>query len=153
MIFPYSVVVSQATGSADYFLFRRPEIPITITGTKLARNFLGLVDTGSDHTIVPLSVARGLGVVVDELEETTANVFGGQSVLLRAGEVELRLEADGKTITWSAIVSFFDFPSEKDETVVLGHAGFLEFFTSTFDGELEALTLVPNRNLPVEDHA
>lgn len=148
MIFPYSAVITNAPESGEYLLIRRPEIPITIQGLNLEAVYMGLVDTGSDHTIVPMSVARDLGVAVDEIEESSASVFGGQSVRLRSGEVGLKLEADGETVTWPTLVSFFDFPSEADETIILGHAGFLEFFTSTFDGELESLTLVPNRNLP-----
>ncbi len=148
MIFSYSVVVSQDQESGDYLLFRRPEVPVTMIGPARTRTLLGLVDTGSDHTIVPMSVADNLGLDVNEFAITTANVFGGQSVRLQSGEVVLRLEADGATVTWPTLVSFFDFPSEADETIILGHAGFLEFFTSTFDGELESLTLVPNRNLP-----
>ena len=32
--------------------------------------------------------------------------------------------------------------------IILGHTGFLEYFTATFDGKFGALTLVPNDELP-----
>ena len=54
MNFPYSVVVSQDQESGDYLLFRRPEVPVTMIGPARTRNLLGLVDTGSVHTIVPI---------------------------------------------------------------------------------------------------
>jgi hypothetical protein len=34
------------------------------------------------------------------------------------------------------------------ETLILGHQGFLDYFTASFDGDECALELTPNRHLP-----
>jgi hypothetical protein len=33
--------------------------------------------------------------------------------------------------------------------VILGHDGFLDYFTATFDGKAGTLTLLPNDELPI----
>jgi hypothetical protein len=42
----------------------------------------------------------------------------------------------------------YDFESPDEETVILGHSGFLDYFTATFDGEIAELILVANRGIP-----
>jgi hypothetical protein len=46
------------------------------------------------------------------------------------------------------VVSFLDFARTEDEIALLGHTGFLEFFTVTFNGERREVELTPNQNLP-----
>jgi hypothetical protein len=65
-----------------------------------------------------------------------------------AGTVVLQLESDGVIVRWQSLVNFYDFDSPELETVILGHAGFLEFFTATFDGRDGILTLTPNDEIP-----
>ena len=61
------------------------------------------------------------------------------------GDVHLQL-SDGKdSCDWRTRVLFHE---AEDETVVLGHVGFLTFFTATFHGESGTLELVPNATLP-----
>ena len=64
MNFPYSTIISHDPDSGDFLLLRRPEIPITIGGPEREAAYVGLVDTGSDNTIFPLSVADYLGIIV-----------------------------------------------------------------------------------------
>jgi hypothetical protein len=45
-------------------------------------------------------------------------------------------------------VQFFEFASPDKESLLLGHAGFLDYFTATFDGQQSVLTLWANDNLP-----
>ena len=108
---------------------------------------MGLVDTGSDNTILPKSVADRLGVPLVGTGPP-ATVFGGHHVQLLVGDVTLQLEAEGEVLRWTAQVHFFDFVDEEDETVILGHSGFLDYFTATFDGKQGTLNLIPNDELP-----
>ncbi len=147
MKFNYSTVIVAQPGSGDMLCLRRPEIPIKIQGPNESMQFVGLVDTGSDYTIFPRSIAKFLGVELHESEGPTAQVFGGQAVELLTAEVELILALDSEKVSWLTVVSFFDYGSVEDESVILGHAGFLEFFTATFDGFEATLTLEPNPDL------
>jgi hypothetical protein len=147
MIFPYSLIVSSLAGSGDFVVLRRPEITITLVGPSGSASFVGLVDTGADNTIFPASAAAYLGITLQDETESSATVFGGQRVRLLLGEATLRLEADDEVIEWTTLLNFFEYEAPEDEAVILGHAGFLDFFTATFDGEAGVLTLIPNSGL------
>jgi hypothetical protein len=145
MKFPYSSIISQAPGGEEFFVIRRPEIPVTIESPIGRLTVIGLVDTGSDNTIFPKSVADHLQIPIATTNGPAASVFGGQRVQLLEGEVTLTLEMeDGPRSRWTAMVCFYEFSTSEEECVILGHSGFLEFFTATFDGKLAELTLEPN---------
>ena len=74
--------------------------------------------------------------------------FGGYQVQLQVGEATFEIRDESETIRWHDTVCFFDFPDSDDETFLLGHSGFLDYFTATFDGKAGHLTLVPNEDLP-----
>jgi hypothetical protein len=109
---------------------------------------IGLVDTGSDNTIFPKSVADHLQIATESASGPAANAFGGQRIQLLNGDATLLLESDGETCSWKTVTCFFNFDSPEDETVILGHAGFLDYFTATFDGKSATLTLIANDELP-----
>lgn len=132
----------------DYLLILRPEIPVTVIGRRDASPIIGLVDTGSDNTILPMSVAERLGVPVRATAGPPTQVFGGNHVQLFAGEAELELQSGDEVIRWKADLYFHDFPPGEVEVAILGHAGFLNYFTATFDGLDGILTLLPNEELP-----
>lgn len=149
MKFSYASYVSGVPSSGEFIILRRPEIPITISGPSGTVSFMGLVDTGSDHTIFPKSVADYLDIPVDPVIGSAASVFGGQRVRLSEGEAILKLESEGQSLLWKTMVCFFPFAAADEETVILGHASFLDYFSATFDGKSGILTLSPNDELPV----
>jgi predicted aspartyl protease len=148
MIFYYQPIISAAP-DGNYQIVLRPEIPVTVIGPTGKATYSGLVDTGSDNTILPKSVAHQLGIALVPAAGPPATVFGGHRVQLLVGDVTLELEADTEVARWQTQIYFFDFAHEEDETVILGHMGFLDYFTATFDGKLGSLTLVPNDELPL----
>jgi predicted aspartyl protease len=149
MNFEYSSIVAAEPGTGDFILLRRPEIPMTVCGPHGEQSYIALVDTGADNTILPKSIADVLGIQLRASAAPAAIVFGGHRAELLTGEAVLRVESDGASISWKAAVCFFDFPSAKEETVILGHTGFLEYFTAVFDGHECTLSLLPNEDLPI----
>lgn len=149
MIFPYRSVITEAPDGIDFLLVRRPEIPITVIGPSGEAACIGLVDTGSDSTILPMSLAKYLGIAVHPLTGPPARAFGGYRVQLFQSDVRFRLESEEESVNWAGPVCFFDFPAKEEETVILGHSGFLDYFTAIFDGKLGTLTLLPNDELPI----
>ena len=51
--------------------------------------------------------------------------------------------------SYSSIISAA--PDGHDYILILGHSGFLDYFTANFDGENGILTLTPNAELPIAD--
>jgi hypothetical protein len=149
MIFPYQSIISAAPDGDDFIVICRPEIPVLVGGPKGAAVQIGLVDTGSDNTILPKSIADELGIVLQSAASPPASVFGGHEVRLAYGDVTFTLKSGTESLSWKTRAYFFDFPAAADETVVLGHSGFLDFFTAEFDGKLGTLVLTPNDELPI----
>ena len=110
---------------------------------------MALVDTGADNTVFPLSMARELGIVAHEGKGPGATAFGGQRIPLSYADVDLELFQEEITLRWQGRVQFFDFPEAEPEALIVGHEGFLDFFTAIFDGEQTTLELQPNGGLPL----
>jgi hypothetical protein len=127
----------------------RPVIPVTVIGLAGSRSYFGLVDTGSDNTILPKSIGDVLGIPLRVSPGPPASVFGGGRVPLLLGEAELQLEQGNEVLRWRAMLHFHEFLNADDETVILGHASFLDYFTATFDAQQGELTLTANDDLPV----
>jgi len=141
-----SIVVAVQDG--DFLVIERPEIPLKLIGPHDSSIVRGLVDTGADYTILPTSVADSLGIPLRLAHGMDAKGFGGQRVALLEGEIVMELGSDDETIRWSDTVCFHDFADAADESIVLGHAGFPNYFTATLDGLEGLLTLAPNIELP-----
>lgn len=105
------------------------------------------MDTGADETLLPLSLAELLAV---ELEDTTSQAKGisGDQLMVHHGDVEFEIAGEGQTVRWRSTVGFVAFTSSDDEVIVLGHSGWLDYFTATFDGENAELELIPNALIP-----
>jgi Predicted aspartyl protease len=148
MKFPYSTVIVAGSGNGHFLALRRPEIQASVIGPAGKMGVTALVDTGSDQTIFPKSVADRLQIAVTQSEEFPAAAFTGERIELLSGEVELEVINDGRRLAWRTVVWFYDAPDTDKESVVFGHAGFLDYFTATFDGLNAILTLEPNAELP-----
>ena len=125
----------------------RPEVRIKVHGPKGSADFLALVDTGADNTILPESIARNLGIALIAYKGPAATAFGGQEITLSYADVELELVHADETLRWLTRVFFVAGDTEK-ETLILGHQGFLDYFTAMFIGEECVLDLKANAFLP-----
>lgn len=100
MKFFYSPSVSPDPDSKDYLLILRPEIPVTVSGPVGSMAYGALVDTGSDNTILPLSIADFLSIPVKPAAGLPAKVFSGERVQLFLGEVTFRLSDGEEAVLW-----------------------------------------------------
>jgi Aspartyl protease len=147
MKFPYSTAIARDDASGNFVIFRRPEIAVEITGPLGRAAMIGLVDTGSDHTIFPASVAEELGIELSPQAVTQGSGFGGQALMFRSGVAELRIGDDENSVCWQAELYFYAFGKPDLETTVLGHSSFLDYFIATFDGEASELELKPTSEM------
>jgi predicted aspartyl protease len=101
-----------------------------------------LVDTGADDTVFSDVVATRIGIdLTNAPSGIAAGVGPNAAALVRYAEVKLRI-SDGKEFReWPARVGF---TSAQIHRPLLGFAGFLQFFTSIFDGNSESLVLTIN---------
>lgn len=147
MKFPYRKLVQLDRMTGEIELLLRPEILVTRHGINWSMTCSGLVDSGSDTTVLPCSLGRHLGITLVPAKRGGSG-FGGSLIDFHAGEIELEIESATESIRWRTTVNFAEFAMESNEVVILGQAGFLEFFRATFDWDKARLTLAANRRLP-----
>jgi hypothetical protein len=126
----------------------RPLIPVTVINpeTGLSRTYHGLLDSGSDDTVFQIETAQALGIDLTQAPTGNAQAVAGQIMTVRYAEVFLQLaNDDGETLEWRATVAF---APKRGTHPLLGFAGFLQFFDTTFLGEHEEVTLIPNGLMP-----
>ena len=147
MKFPYQRYEVEPSPAFSSGVVHRPEVPLRVIGPTGDAIFLALVDSGADGTILPKSIGEAIGVALDEQQSVPAAGFGGGQAAVLAGRVEVEVQQGGEHHRWAATVGFVDFASPEDEHTILGHAGFLDYFVATFDGERHELELVATGGL------
>ncbi len=63
-----------------------------------------------------------------------ATAFGGQEITLSYADIEIELVHPDEILRWFARVYFVGEDTAK-ECLILGHQGFLDYFTAVFMGE------------------
>jgi predicted aspartyl protease len=152
MRFDYTAILSSALDTGDPIVIFCPEVPLRIHGPSGSRDFVALVDTGADNTILPTSIARDLSIPLIAGRGPGATAFGGQRIALSYSDVDLELIHGDGSVRWPARVYFAESSDDGDEIIILGHQGFLDYFTATFIGEECALELELNPYLPEPKH-
>jgi len=95
-------------------------------------------------TLAPRFYFQKLGMSVAQSERVRLRTASGTvNVLLGALDLEVRLGSS--SYRWSAQVGFVP---RADNLALLGHAGFLDYFSVTFDGLRKRVTLKPNGTFP-----
>ena len=112
-----------------------------VIGPPGTASVLALVDTGADVTLLPRSIAGRIGATVEDTVRWPVGGFGGQVIEASPGDVELGITWDGSSIRWKATIAFVDYPAGAEESSILGHAGFLDFFRVIFDSPAKELEI------------
>lgn len=123
----------------------RPLIPITLIALGGTHLLDGLVDSGSDGILVPDFVAGILGIDLTQAAQETTRGIGGVQVTARYVSVTMRIAGQNERCEWSALVGFAPLNSRN---AILGHLGFLQYFTTILYGDFEMLELTVNALYP-----
>jgi hypothetical protein len=121
----------------------RPVAKLRVAGPSGETYVRLLIDTGADHTLLPMSVADRVGAHLFHDDYNSAKGVSGHEISIIPGRVQLELISDNGCYQWSAVIGFAEFASPEEECSLLGHAGCLEFFTATFDGVARVFELLP----------
>jgi hypothetical protein len=123
----------------------RPIIAVRVTGPAGSWILDGLLDSGSDDTVLPEWLAAVIGIDLNLAVSLDVHLAGrGKPLRCRYHSITFRI-TDGKleSYEWDAIVGFVAVPLKYP---LLGHAGFLQYFDLTLQGADHVATLVPNRS-------
>jgi predicted aspartyl protease len=144
MKFPYASYEVDPSPTLPDGVVYRPELTVHVIGPRRAERIQALVDTGSDETVFPISLANAIGIQLEHASTGQASAVGGHAVEIIPGRVTLQIAQSGVEYRWHATVGFLEVEQPEDEVALLGYAGLLEFFTAMFDSEQRQLELTPN---------
>jgi len=130
--------VDPLPGETGPQLVYEPIILLRVIGPSRAYFIPGLLDTGAAETLIPISFQNRLGV--SRSSRFNLRSASGSPIPAWLGMVDLELGDDDATYRWSTRVAF----TPARTTAIWGHAGFLKFFTSTFNGRRRTVSLQPN---------
>ncbi|MDZ4659588.1 MAG: hypothetical protein SH868_18610 [Bythopirellula sp.] len=150
MRFRYASYEIEPSPTVPEGIVYRPEAIILVGGPSGTESIQALLDTGSDETVFPASLAKLLGVELNYGAMSKASAVGGHEVRLVPGQVTLELSQGDESYRWRSTVAFLETDEPEDEVALLGYAGFLEFFQATFDSETYEVTLLANNRFPRE---
>src|SRR5437016_2240108 len=84
-------------------IVHRPEAKVRVSGTRGEAYLRVLLDTGADHTVLPLSIAADIGAELLEDESDAAKGVSGHEIIIIPGKVELELLSDDDSCRWTAV--------------------------------------------------
>lgn len=147
MIFLYrpALALCPETGAPELIL--RPDIPVDLFGPSGTVQSRALVDTGADKTVLPKRIGEFLGIPMVAGVGPSLTAFGGQSLPVFFGNIDLEIADGAERLRWPVRAQFFAVPSEEEESLILGQAGFLEYFAALFDADTGTLELTANDRL------
>jgi hypothetical protein len=119
----------------------RPVITVTVVGPTGTAVREGILDPAADDTVFPDAMATILGLDLTNAPLGEASGVGKIPVALRYAEVTLRITDGREQRQWQARVGFTTVPLNR---ALLGFAGFLQFYTAVFRGDLEEVELTVN---------
>ncbi len=145
MKFPYQRYEVGPSPTVPGGVLYRSELPVRVIGQTGSVLLLALADTGSDDTLLPLSVGEAIGATIDESIEWRIGGVGGQEIDVRLGDVELELARHARVRRWRTKIGFVAFASPEDEVAILGHSGFFDHFAAHFNTRDRITTITPYR--------
>jgi hypothetical protein len=146
-----AVPVKQPVPSLGGVLVRhRPVVAARLTGPRDARLIDGLLDTGSDETVIEDWRAPAMGVDLTQAPERNVMLAGRpQPLRCRYAPIQMELSDGIETFEWTTIVGFI---AGRLHYCLWGQAGFLQFFRAEFDGEDHVVILTPKPSFPGTCH-
>ncbi|MDA0588939.1 MAG: hypothetical protein O2820_14190 [Planctomycetota bacterium] len=144
MNFPYQSAIVAAPETGVERVIYRPVIPLLVCGPEDGLLVAGLVDTGADNTLFPIALAEALDIELTRCAGPSPVAFGGGTLETYFGTVMLQISDGNDDCEWEGRVLFH---AGRDESIILGGQGFLEYFAVEFDGPARAMRL-ENDSMP-----
>ena len=140
--FPYTEDVVSRTSAVTDRTILRPAMKVTMVAGE-EQSVLALVDSGSEHTLSGMGLARVVDAQPDPDRELVLGV-GGAWRKARFTGITLRLDAPegsrNEYLEWEATVGFFT-QWEPPWGLLLGQIGFFDHFTVTMSRISQAFAL------------
>jgi hypothetical protein len=121
----------------------RPLVPIRVRGPVQSIQTLGLLDTGSTDTVIPMELGIEIGANIAANEG--AIKWRGQTYSRRTAEIEVEFQRGGFSCRWTVRAVFSSAPIGY---LLLGDRGCLQYMDGKFLGEERFVELETNNSFP-----
>mgnify|MGYP001592534256 FL=1 len=110
---------------------KSPSIPVILSGKGNKYQFIALLDSGADLSVIPREVAELLGLDLNKKEEEARGIGG----IVPAIQTNMNIELGKPHEMYSFNIPVKVILSDVDEEipVLLGRAGFFDKFVISFD--------------------
>ena|SRR5438874_942181 len=123
----------------------RPIVSVALIGPAGSRARDAVLDTGADDTLFPEEVAAKIGLDLTYAAKGMGSGVGSAGIDVRYVQVTLRLTDGKERREW---IGWVGFTKATLPYPLLGFAGCLQFFTSTYHGDREEVELTTNSLYP-----
>jgi predicted aspartyl protease len=123
----------------------RPILPVAVVGPTNTSAVDGHLDTGSEDTVFSERLAVRIGIDLTNAPVGRLATATLTNAPVRYAQVVLRITDGKEQREWPAWVGF---TPTRLQSPLLGFAGFLQFFTTTFRGDREQVELTVNSLYP-----
>lgn len=121
---------------------KSPSIPIILSGNGGKYQFMALLDSGADMSVIPEEVAELLGLDLSGNKEEAQGIGGKVNSLQTSVNLELGKPHEIYTFSLPVKVIFTkDGDNEQELPILLGRAGFFDKFVITFNQSEERILL------------
>jgi hypothetical protein len=122
----------------------RPVIPFSVRGLSGRFDGKALVDTGASESLFPMDIWDEVEPAHVVGETGALEAANGTRIEVIYGTVDLGIKLGRKRFWWSAVVGF----TKDRKEAVLGDAGFMRYFSVTFNRPERILTIREPLRLP-----
>ena len=123
---------------------KSPSIPLTLWGRGQRFEFIALLDSGADISVVPKEVAELLGLNLNGKTEEARGI-GGKVPSVQT-DINIELGKPHEKYSFSIPVKIILKDDEEEFPILLGRAGFFDKFVIIFDQKEEKIILKRNIN-------
>lgn len=120
-----------------------PMIPVRLIGPSGSFDTPALVDSGADFSTIFDEHAQILGIDLPKLKETETHGIGGK-VIARQCRITVEIRGKGEHRAFKLDVPFMILGKQTENfPILLGRAGFFDYFEITFREKEKAVVLKP----------
>lgn len=117
----------------DYHEIKSPSIPVILSGNKGKYEFIALLDSGADISVLSQEVAELLGLDLSGQREEAKGIGGKVSVVQANVNLKIKKAHESYNMVLPVKVILSNQDIESDIPILLGRAGFFDEFIVTFN--------------------
>ena len=121
---------------------KSPSIPVILSGSGSKYQFIALLDSGADVSVIPKEVAELLDLDLSGNKEEARGI-GGKVPAIQS-KINIELGKPHEMYNYNIPVKVILNEIDEEIPIILGRAGFFDKFLITFNQKDEKITLKPN---------